>query len=47
VLIDHGVSAVCGSLVEDPETVLQCVSHGSSFRNTKGLKPVIMSVDDL
>jgi len=42
VLFDHGVDYVCGSVVEDPEAALLCVSEGVSFRYTEGLKPVIL-----
>jgi len=45
VLFDAGVSAVCGSLVDDPQTALRCVSEGLSFRATEGLRPIIMSSD--
>jgi uncharacterized protein (DUF4213/DUF364 family) len=43
VLFDHGVSYVCGSLVEDPVAALRCVSEGESFRYTEGLRPVVLS----
>jgi len=43
VFFEHGVDHVCGSLVEDPDLALKCVSEGVSFRYTEGLKPVILS----
>lgn len=42
ILFDHGVDAVCGSVVIDPELALKCVREGSSFRYTEGIEPVIM-----
>jgi len=42
ILFDHGVDAVCGSVVVDPELALKCVRAGSSFRYTEGIEPVIM-----
>ena len=42
VLFDHGVDYVCGSLVDDPEAAMCCVSEGVSFRYMEGLKPVIL-----
>jgi len=40
VLFDYGVSAICGSLVIDPEAALRSISEGLGFRHTKGLRPV-------
>ncbi|MHC4223302.1 MAG: Rossmann-like domain-containing protein [Planctomycetota bacterium] len=40
VLFDYGVSAICGSLVVDPEAALRSVSDGLGFRNIEGLRPV-------
>ena len=42
VLLDHGVSAVCGSVVVDPETALRDVSEGVSFRRMRGLRRVVL-----
>ena len=38
VLFDHGVDVISGTLVTDPETVLQYVSQGASFRQIKRSK---------
>ena len=43
VLLKHGVAAICGSLVTDPEAVLQSVSEGVSFRYMQELRQVIMT----
>jgi uncharacterized protein (DUF4213/DUF364 family) len=40
VLFDHGVDVISGTLVTDPETVLQYVSQGASFRQIKRSKEV-------
>jgi len=42
VFFDHGVDAVCGSVVTAPEQVLRCVRAGTGFRHIEGLRPVIM-----
>ncbi len=42
ILFDHGVDAVCGSVVTDAELALKCVREGSSFRHVDGISPVIM-----
>lgn len=42
VLLDHGVDAVCGSVVTDPDLALKCVRAGAGFRHVEGLRPVIM-----
>jgi uncharacterized protein (DUF4213/DUF364 family) len=43
VLFDHGISAVAGTLVVDPETVLASVSQGATFRQIKGIRLLTMS----
>ena len=40
VLFDHGVDVISGTLITDPETVLQYVSQGASFRQLKRSKGV-------
>jgi len=45
VLFDYGVSAVAGTLVIDPESVLRCVSHGATFRQIKGIRLLTMKND--
>lgn len=42
VLFDHGVDAVSGTLVIDPELALLCVSQGATFRQIKGRRPLTM-----
>lgn len=41
-LFDHGVDAVSGTLVVDPEQVLRCVSQGANFRQIKGKRLLTM-----
>lgn len=38
VLFEYGVSAVSGTRVTDPETVLHCVSQGATLRQIKGVR---------
>ena len=45
VLFDYGVSAIGGTLVVDPESVLRFVSQGATFRQIKGIKLVTMRKD--
>lgn len=40
VLFDHGVDAICGSVVVDPDEALRGVSEGESFRYIGGLEAV-------
>ena len=42
VLFDYGVSAISGTKVVDPETVLHCVSQGATFRQIKGIRLLTM-----
>ena len=43
VLFDCGVSAVSGTVVTDPETVLRCVSQGATFRQLSGIRLLTMT----
>jgi len=43
VLFEYGVSAVSGTRVTDPETVLHCVSQGAIFRQIKGIRLLTMT----
>lgn len=43
VLFDYGVSAVSGTLVIEPETVLRCVSQGATFRQIRGTRLLTLS----
>ena len=47
VLFDYGVSAVSGTLVTDPETVLHCVSQGATFRQIKGIRLLTMTKEEV
>ncbi|MCK5799651.1 MAG: DUF364 domain-containing protein, partial [Deltaproteobacteria bacterium] len=38
VLFDYGVSAICGSLVTDPEEVLRSLNAGGSLRKNRGVR---------
>lgn len=42
VLFDYGISAISGTIVTDPETVLRCVSQGATFRQIKGKRLLTM-----
>jgi uncharacterized protein (DUF4213/DUF364 family) len=42
IILDYGVSAVSGTLVLDPETVLSCVSQGATFRQIRGTRLLTM-----
>jgi len=42
VLFDYGVSAISGTKVIDPETVMRCVSQGATFRQIKGIRLLTM-----
>ena len=42
VLFDYGISAISGTRVIDPETVLHCVSQGATFRQIKGVRLLTM-----
>ena len=43
VLFDHGVDAVSGTRVIDPEIVLRCVSQGATFRQIRGIRLLTMT----
>ncbi len=43
VVFDYGVSAVSGTVVIDPESVLRCVSQGATFRQITGVKLLTMT----
>jgi uncharacterized protein (DUF4213/DUF364 family) len=42
VLFDYGIDAVSGTRVVEPETVLDCVSQGATFRQIRGIKLLTM-----
>lgn len=37
-LFDHGVDALCGTVVSEPDKVLCCVSQGGNYRQIQGVK---------
>jgi hypothetical protein len=45
VLFDYGVSAVSGTLVIEPESVLRSVSQGATFRQLSGIRLLTMKKD--
>ncbi|MFC1864738.1 Rossmann-like domain-containing protein [Chloroflexota bacterium] len=42
VLFDYGISALSGTKVIDPKTVLLCVSQGATFRQIRGVRFLTM-----
>jgi uncharacterized protein (DUF4213/DUF364 family) len=42
-LFDHGVNAISGTKVEDPELTLRCLSQGATFRQIKGIRLLTMT----
>ena len=44
-LFDHGVDAVSGTRVIDPELALRCVSQGANYRQIKGVRRLTMMRD--
>jgi len=47
ILFDYGIDAIAGTIVTDPQVVLQYVSQGATFRQIKGIKLVTMFKDML
>ena len=45
VLFEHGVDAISGTKVVDPEAVLNCVSQGATFRQIRGIRLLTMTRD--
>ncbi len=43
VLFDYGISAVSGTVVADPESVLHSVSQGATFRQISGIRLLTMT----
>jgi len=43
VLFDHGVDAISGTMVINPETVFRCASQGATFRQIKGIRLLTMT----
>ncbi len=42
ILFEHGVNAVAGTVVDDPETALRCVSQGATYRQIRGIRRLVM-----
>lgn len=42
-LFDYGISAISGTRVVNPKTVLLCVSQGATFRQLKGVRLLTMA----
>jgi uncharacterized protein (DUF4213/DUF364 family) len=42
VLFDYGIDAVSGTLVVEPDTVLDCVGQGATFRQIRGIRLLTM-----
>ena len=42
ILFNHGIDAVSGTKVVDPEAVLRCVSQGATFRQLTGIRLLTM-----
>ena len=42
ILFDHGVHAISGTKVVEPEVALRCVSEGANFRQIKGTRRLTM-----
>ncbi len=42
ILFDHGIDAISGTRVVEPETALRCVSQGATFRQIKGIRLLTM-----
>lgn len=42
VLFDYGFDSIFGSIVVDPEQVLNCISQGANFRQVRGVRKVIL-----
>jgi len=45
VLFDHGIDAISGTKVIDPDLALRCVSEGATYRQIKGVRKLTMLRD--
>jgi uncharacterized protein (DUF4213/DUF364 family) len=45
VLFDHGIDAIAGTRVTDPELALRCVSQGATYRQIRGIRQLTMFRD--
>jgi uncharacterized protein (DUF4213/DUF364 family) len=41
IVLDYGVDAIAGSIVTDPQTCMQYVSQGTTFRQLRGVRKVV------
>jgi uncharacterized protein (DUF4213/DUF364 family) len=42
ILFDHGINAISGTKVIDPQLALNCVSQGATYRQIKGIRQLTM-----
>jgi uncharacterized protein (DUF4213/DUF364 family) len=42
VLFDHGIDAIAGTRVTDPDLALRCVSQGATYRQIRGIRQLTM-----
>jgi uncharacterized protein (DUF4213/DUF364 family) len=42
VLFDHGINAISGTRVTEPQLALDCVSQGATYRQIKGIRQLTM-----
>jgi uncharacterized protein (DUF4213/DUF364 family) len=42
VLFDHGINAISGTKVTDPQLALNCVSQGATYQQIKGIRQLTM-----
>jgi uncharacterized protein (DUF4213/DUF364 family) len=45
VLFDHGIDAIAGTRITDPELALRCVSQGATYRQIRGIRQLTMLRD--
>ncbi len=45
ILLDHGIDAVSGTKVADPDLALRCVSQGANYRQIKGIRQLTLLKD--
>jgi uncharacterized protein (DUF4213/DUF364 family) len=42
ILFDHGINAISGTKVIDPQLALNCISQGATYRQIKGIRQLTM-----
>jgi uncharacterized protein (DUF4213/DUF364 family) len=42
ILFDHGINAISGTKVTDPQLAMNCVSQGATYRQIKGIRQLTM-----